>query len=106
VTPERWQKIAECYHSALEREGDKRDAYRKQACAGDDVLRKEVESLLAHTKTADGLLDDSTLREIAVEILGKQDGGSLLGTKLGSYQILSLLGAGEWVRCIRLTTAN
>ena len=45
--PERWQKIAECYHSALEREGDNRAAYLQQACAGDDALRQEVESLLA-----------------------------------------------------------
>jgi hypothetical protein len=47
VTPERWQKIAACYHSALEREGDNRTAHLQQACAGDDALRQEVESLLA-----------------------------------------------------------
>jgi Tol biopolymer transport system component len=94
MTPERWEKVGRLFHSALEREGDNRAAYLQQACAGDDALRQEVESLLAQGKTADGLLDDSALGKMAAEIVGKQDGRSLLGTNLGSYQILSLLGVG------------
>jgi serine/threonine-protein kinase len=94
MTPERWEKVGRLFHSALEREGDDRAAHLQQACAGDDALRQEVESLLAQGKTADGLLDDSALGKMAAEIVGKQDGRSLLGTNLGSYQILSLLGAG------------
>src|ERR1035438_6316424 len=94
MTPERWEKVGRLFHSALEREGDDRAAYLQHACAGDDALRQEVESLLAQGKTADGLLDGSALGKMAAEIVGKQDGRSLLGTNLGSYQILSLLGVG------------
>ena len=94
ITPERWQQIERLYHSALERDSNQRRAYLQQACAGDDVLREEVESLLAQGRTRDRLLDHSALGEVAAEIVAKQDGRSLLGTKLGSYQVLTLLGVG------------
>ena len=47
MTPERWQEIEELYHAALKREPSQRSAFLKQACAGDEALRREVESLLA-----------------------------------------------------------
>jgi eukaryotic-like serine/threonine-protein kinase len=94
TTPERWQQIERLYHSALEHDISQRGTYLQQACAGDDALREEVESLLARGQTTEGLLDHSALGEMAAEILAKQDGRSLLGTKLGSYQVLTLLGVG------------
>jgi eukaryotic-like serine/threonine-protein kinase len=94
ITPERWQQIERLYHSALELDSSQRRAYLQQACAGDEVLREEVESLVAHGQTTDALLDHSALGEMAAEILAKQDGRSLVGTKLGSYQVLTLLGVG------------
>jgi hypothetical protein len=36
VTPERWQKIEEFYHSALRREEGQRAEYLREACAGDE----------------------------------------------------------------------
>jgi hypothetical protein len=44
----RWQQIEQVYHAALEHKGSQREGYLHEACAGDDVLRGEVESLLAH----------------------------------------------------------
>src|SRR5689334_871368 len=46
MKPERWQQIEQLYHSALERKGGQRVAFLDAACAGDDALRREVESLL------------------------------------------------------------
>lgn len=43
---ERWRQIERLYHAALEREPDERAAFLDEACAGDDELRREVESLL------------------------------------------------------------
>ena len=94
MKPERWERIERLFHSALEREGDERAAYLQQACAGDDLLRQEVDSLLAQGETAGGLLGTSALGKMAAEIVGERDGRSLVGMKLGSYQILSLLGVG------------
>ena len=45
ITPERWQQIERLYHSALEHDSSQRGAFLQQACAGDDALREEVESL-------------------------------------------------------------
>ena len=50
MTSDRWQRIEELYHSAREREGSQRAAFLKEACAGDDALRRDVESLLAQEK--------------------------------------------------------
>jgi hypothetical protein len=52
MTPDRWQKIEELYHSAREREGSQRIAFLNEACAGDEMLRREIESLLAEEKSA------------------------------------------------------
>ena len=44
---ERWHDVARLYNAALEHDGDDRAAFLEEACAGDDALRKEVESLLS-----------------------------------------------------------
>ena len=48
MTPERWRQIEHVYLSTLEREESQRSSFLKEACAGDEELRKEVESLLAY----------------------------------------------------------
>lgn len=47
MTPQRWQQIKQLLTEALELEPQRRAAWLDQACAGDDELRREVESLLA-----------------------------------------------------------
>jgi eukaryotic-like serine/threonine-protein kinase len=94
MTPERWQKIEQVYHAALEREESQRAAYLREVCAGDDALRREVESLLAQEKRGDALLESPALEVAARALAEDQSQSSLVGQKLGSYKILSLLGAG------------
>jgi eukaryotic-like serine/threonine-protein kinase len=93
MTSDRWKRIEQLYHSALEREGNQRAAFLRDACAGDDALRQEVESLLAQEKGAKGFLEAPVL-EVAAKIFGEDQGPSLVGRQLGSYQVVSLLGAG------------
>src|SRR6266571_8592580 len=93
MTPDRWQKIEELYHSAREREGSQRVAFLEEVCAGDEALRWEIESLLAEEKEAKGFLESPAL-EIAAKKIAQDQTRSLLGQRLGSYQVLSLLGAG------------
>ena len=47
MTPERWEKIGQLCAPALEMTPDKRAAFLEQACAGDEELRREIESLIA-----------------------------------------------------------
>ena len=46
VTPERWQQVARIYELAVDQDPAARDAFLSEACAGDEALRREVESLL------------------------------------------------------------
>ena len=75
MTSDRWQRIEELYHSAREREGDQRAAFLKEACAGDDALRREVESLLAQEIGAEKFLEAPAL-EAAAKLLVEDRGRS------------------------------
>ena len=44
---ERWKQVDNLLQSALERPPEERDAFLRQACAGDEALEREVRSLLA-----------------------------------------------------------
>jgi eukaryotic-like serine/threonine-protein kinase len=44
MTPERWQQIEKLYHEALKLELSHRAEFLKDACAGEEALRQEVES--------------------------------------------------------------
>ena len=46
MTPERYRQIGELYHAALEVETAERPSFLARACAGDDELRRDVESLI------------------------------------------------------------
>lgn len=52
MTPERWQQIERLYHSALKLESGQWAAFLEDACAGDQALCKEVESLAAQLRRA------------------------------------------------------
>ena len=90
---ERWRQVEQIHHSALEREEGQRASFLKEACAGDEELRREVESLLAHKEQAESFIEVPAL-EAAAKGLAEGQPKSLVGRQIGSYQILSLLGAG------------
>jgi serine/threonine protein kinase/predicted esterase len=90
---DRWQLVERIYHSALERKEDERTAYLKGVCAGDDALLHEVESLLLNEKGAESLLNAPAV-EIAARMFDKSSGQSMMGRQMGSYHVVSLLGAG------------
>ena len=85
MTSDRWQRIEELYHAAREREGCQRAAFLKEACAGDDALRREVESLLAQEKGAEKFLEAPALAE-AAKLVVEDRGRSWVGRQIGSYQ--------------------
>jgi PAS domain S-box-containing protein len=93
MTPERWQQIEKLYHEALKLEPSHRAAFLKDACAGDEALRQEVESLLRSEPSGDRFIEQPAL-EVAAKMMAHEKPESLLGQQLGSYQILSLLGTG------------
>src|SRR5262245_7176469 len=92
MTPERLKQIEELLHSALEREPSERSAFLREACAGDQVLRQEVESILTYDTDPKRILDQPALQLMADKLAAETP--LLVGKKLGPYQILGVLGAG------------
>src|SRR4026207_757383 len=91
MTPERWQQIKALLESAIEREPPERDAFLDEACAGDPVLRREVEALLdSHARAGDFI--ESPAYAIMAESLAASD--LLPGSTIGPYQIIDRLAAG------------
>jgi serine/threonine protein kinase/Tfp pilus assembly protein PilF len=71
---ERWRQIQSLYYAALERDAAEHAAFLIKACAGDDELRREVESLLAAHEQAEGFMDTPAL-EVAAELVAEGLGG-------------------------------
>ena len=97
---ERWRQVEKIYHAALEQRESGRAAFLQQACGGDEALRREVESLLAHAKETLDFIESPALHLFAQplaesqEELGREAGPSLVGQQISHYRILEKLGVG------------
>src|SRR5215813_532359 len=91
--PELWERVERLYHEALERAQPERAAFLAEACAGDEMLRREVESLLRFDHRAEHFIEESAL-EVAAQAQAEAGEETLIGQTLGHYRILSLLGEG------------
>ncbi len=95
----RWQRIEEIFHDAIELPASQRAAFLSAACAGDDQLRREVDTLLAHDDSS-GNLVEAAVNE-AVEQLPAEPGADsglrsdqLIGKHIGVFHITELIGKG------------
>jgi hypothetical protein len=93
VTPQRWKRIEQVYHSALARAGGEREAYLGEACAGDDDLRREVESLVSQAEKSGGFLNGGALEAVARRYVSALS-PDLSGKTLGRYEVIARLGEG------------
>jgi serine/threonine protein kinase len=91
--PERWRRIQDLCHAALERDARQREGFLAAACEGDEELRREVESLLVHAGRADEFLDASTMQAVAFAMVGNLR-ASLIGREIGVYRVVEFIGAG------------
>jgi hypothetical protein len=92
LKPELWRRAEELFHAALERPPEARRAFLDEACGKEDAeLRRQVELLLSKDEHAGSLLEEPLLADGT----GKTGAaGPLVGRQIGSYRILSSLGAG------------
>jgi serine/threonine protein kinase/Tol biopolymer transport system component len=90
---DRRRRVEDLCDAALERDADERAAFVARACGRDERLRHEVEALLAYAETSKRFLE-APLQELAAHVFGDEREGALVGRRIGSYRILSLLGAG------------
>jgi serine/threonine protein kinase/Flp pilus assembly protein TadD len=95
--PARWQRVQELFNAAVELEPHRRKQFLEAACANDESLRREVESLLADDQRADRFLEIPALEMAGWSL---DDGASPTagqpadGEQLGPYRLIAPLAAG------------
>jgi predicted ATPase len=97
MKPEVWRRVEELCQRALELDESRRAEFLQSACGGDDELRREVESLLAHERKAARFIE-SPAAEVAGRILAyeatKASGKNLIGSRVSHYRVIEKLGGG------------
>ncbi len=98
---ERWQKIERVFHAALQAEPSLRATILEDSCAGDELLRRQVEALLAHREKAGTFLETPAFAT-AKQTSGSEkppstSGGAArfgVGAAVAQYRVLAEIGAG------------
>jgi eukaryotic-like serine/threonine-protein kinase len=93
MTSERWKRLDALFHEALELQGEARAAFLAEACGGDEQLRKEAERLIAAHERESSFIDSPLFAETA-ELPVDDRNESLVGRRIGPYQIIRQLGRG------------
>jgi serine/threonine protein kinase len=81
TSTDRWLRIEDIYHQALERDGGDRSSFVAAMCGDDVHLRDEVLSLLERATRAETFLE-------------RRSGVALVGQTIGHYLIVEEIGAG------------
>lgn len=93
MTPEKWQRIEQLYHEALQLARAERARFLKTSCEGDDQLLREVESLLDSHDFAPSFIE-SPPDDVAASLLADSRVQAMRGRTIGRYTIDTLIGAG------------
>jgi eukaryotic-like serine/threonine-protein kinase len=98
MEPERWRRVEDLYHRALEMDAARVAEFLQESCGDDTVLRREVESLLAREKDAEHFIESPALevmgKLIARERVPAGGEGRLIGSAVSHYRVIAELGAG------------
>ena len=99
MTPERWQQIQQILDTACEVPEEKRWAVVAEACAGDQTLQEEVETLLSHDDEVDNFIEEPLWNLNRQEKTGPEKLPDALQSetgprRVGHYRIEKLLGEG------------
>ena len=92
MTPVRWERVQQLYHAARARTEADRARFLGEACAGDDLLRSEVQALLDQPVSTGSFVD--FVGGPPPPQRDEQARATLAGRRLGSYQVLALAGRG------------
>jgi serine/threonine-protein kinase len=87
---DRWRQLEAIFQAALDLEPDHRSDYLTSACGADLELRGEVESLLKSARDTVGFLA-TPIQDAARGVAGAS---AQPGRRIGSYEILRVLGEG------------
>jgi len=94
MTPERLKQADEFAEEALKRSPDERAGFLDEACGGDEELKRVAESLLAYDSRAGSFLEGPAFKPTAATQLDADRAQSLVGRRIGHYEIISNIGRG------------
>ncbi len=99
MEPERWRRVEELYHSALQIPAEERPEYLRQACRGDAKLCEEVQSLLAYESSAREFMEKPAFEVAAKQIAGDEANEDQadpvpIGATLQRFRVVQKLGVG------------
>jgi len=98
MDPNRWKRVDQLLQAALERPPVDRTEFLRQACAGDDALEREVQSLLGAQRDAGSFLEnpamDLAAMNMAARALAERPSVSLTGQTISHYRVQGKLGSG------------
>jgi serine/threonine protein kinase/tetratricopeptide (TPR) repeat protein len=89
---ERWKQIDNLLQSALARPPAQREAFLRQACAGNEALEREVRSLLSSQREAGSFLEAPAM-EVAARAIA-ESAAPPVGATISHYRIAGKLGGG------------
>lgn len=94
-SPHDWERVKSILASALDLVPDERDGYLDEACDGRGDLREEVTSLLAaHARIPDEVSLTHPFAGGASHAADERLAASMLGTTVGAYRLVDVLGQG------------
>ena len=93
MNAEEYEKVGQLFHAALELPKEGRSGFLRTACAADEELRRQVESLLAAHEQA-GDFAATPAMDLAAGWLARQEEAPAVTGRIGAYEVLSLIGRG------------
>src|SRR6266513_2663022 len=93
MTPAQLQTIEEIFYAALEQDSDDVARFLERTCEGDELLRGEVEALLASRQRVGSFIQTPAVA-IATRIIGNGQADLLVGQTIGHYKISKQIGTG------------
>jgi serine/threonine-protein kinase len=93
MTSSEWQRIEELFQAASQLQGPERSVYLTQECREDEKLRREVESLLEASESAESFIDQSAV-SLGLKVLSSRGRQLVSGQSIGHYKIIRPLGSG------------
>src|SRR5213596_2221798 len=93
MTPAQLQTIEEIFYAALEQDSDDVARFLETTCEGDELLRGEVEGLLASRQRVGSFIETPAVG-IATRIIRNGQADLLVGQTIGHYKISQLIGSG------------
>ncbi len=92
MTPQHWAQTKEIFDAVVAIAPEERSAALDRLCRGSQELRAEAERLLSHHDEMGGFLNVPSSRKPGTT--GKRPPSLSPGTRLGPYEVVSLLGKG------------